>query len=343
MKRTILSLAALALVAACSDANDPSVDSPVLPDSPAETQPLAAGADLAGPSAETVRQLWAVVALDGTLTRGSRVTGTTKLGPGQYEVTFDRSVTGCAYVATTQNAHSQALTIFTASGHLSPNGVYVETKNQGGGLTDGPFHLFVACGPLNTKFAVVGYSANLVRATSGTTLNPLGAGRYQVRFTSNVHGCAYLATVGDPGSALVFSPSGVYTGSGPDGNTVYIETKNPGGGLQDGVPFHLALVCPTTGSSRLAAVKASGLAQRASAGTSSSRPSTGNYLVANNLNIGRCATIATRGSANTAVPFSPATVEITPGASNAFGVQVRQLLFFGGALANQAFHAAVIC
>ena len=54
--------------------------------------------------------------------------------------------------------------------------------------------------------------------------------------------------------------------------------------------------------------------------------------------------MATRGSVNTAVPFSPATVEITPGATNkSFGVQVRQLLFFGGALADQAFHAAVIC
>ncbi len=337
MKRFILPVAAAALVAACSDANDPSKRSQrALPDAPAE-------AEVQGPSAAAVRHLWAVVGQNGSLTRGSRVTGTTRLGPGRYEVTFDRSVTGCAYVATTQNAYSQALTIFTASGHSSPNGVYVETKNQGGGLTDGPFHLLVACGPLNTKFAVVGYSANLIRATSGTTLTPLGSGRYNVRFPSGIRGCAYLATVGDPGSALVFSPSGVYTGSGPDANTVYIETKNPGGGLQDGVPFHLALVCPTTKNARLAVVKSSGIKQRASAGTTSSRPSTGNYLVANNISIGACATIATRGSNNTGVPFSPATVEITPGSSNAFGVQVRELLFFGGALANQAFHAAAIC
>ena len=94
----------------------------------------------------------------------------------------------------------------------------------------------------------------------------------------------------------------------------------------------------------LAVLKASGIAQRASAGTSGSRPSTGTYIVANNLNIGACAALATRGSVNTDVPFSPATVEIIPGAgSNTFGVQVRQLLFFGGALANQAIHAAVIC
>jgi hypothetical protein len=345
MKRTmILPIAAAAVVAACSDVSDPTA----LPDSRAAgPAPIAgadlAAADLAGPGAQAVKQLWAVVGLNGSLTRGSRVTGTTKLGPGQYEVTFDRSVTGCAYVATTQNAYSQALNVFTASGHLSGNGVYVETKNQGGGLTDGPFHLLVSCGPLNTKFAVVGYSANLVRATPGTSLTPLGAGRYQVHFTANIKACAYLATVGDPGNALVFSPSGVYTGSGPDSKTVYIETKNPGGGLQDGVPFHLALICPNTASSRLAVVKVNGIAQRASAATSSSRPSTGNYLVSTNLNIGKCATIATRGSVNTAVPFSPATVEITPGATNAFGVQVRQLLFFGGALANQSFHAAAIC
>jgi len=338
----LLPVAAAALFAACHDTTDPSTESG--PAEPLASAPApSAEAAAAAPSAEAVRHLWAVVAANGSLTRGSRVTGTSRLGVGRYEITFDRSVSGCAYVATTANAFSQALTIFTASGHSSANGVYVETKNQGGGLTDGPFHLLVACGPLSTRFAVVGYSANLVRATSGTTLTPLGAGRYNLRFANGVRGCAYLATVGDPGNALVFSPSGVYTGTGPDANTVYIETKNPGGGLQDGVPFHLALICPGTSSARLAVVKASGIAQRASTGTSSSRPSTGSYLVANNLNISQCATIATRGSVNTAVPFAPATVEIIPGASNAFGVQVRQLLFFGGALANQAFHGAAIC
>jgi hypothetical protein len=57
-----------------------------------------------------------------------------------------------------------------------------------------------------------------------------------------------------------------------------------------------------------------------------------------------CATVATRGSVDTAVPFSPATVEIVSGpAANTTGIQVRSLLFFGGALANQAFHAATVC
>jgi hypothetical protein len=343
MKRLIIPISTLALLAACQDSTGPRTQGL----DPADLAPEASAPSLdpAGTTAAlAVRHLWAVVNQNGTLARGSRVTGVTWLGTGQYEVTFDRNVSGCAYIATTKNAYSQALGIFTAGGHLSANGVYVETKNQGGGLTDGPFNLLVACGPLSTRFAVVGYSANLIRATGGTSLTSLGSGRYNVRFANPVGGCAYLATVGDPSNALVFNPSGVYTGKGPDSRTVYIETKNPGGGLQDGIPFHLAIICQGTASSRFAVVKASGSTQRGSTGTTSSRPSTGNYRIANNLNISACAAVATRGSVNTAVPFSPATVEIVPGPNTStIGVQVRELLFFGGALANQAFHAAVIC
>jgi hypothetical protein len=57
-----------------------------------------------------------------------------------------------------------------------------------------------------------------------------------------------------------------------------------------------------------------------------------------------CAAIATRGSVSAAVPLDPTTVEITSGpAANTTGIQVRQLLFFGGNLASEAFHAAMIC
>src|SRR4029450_10156172 len=309
MKRLISAVAGLALVtAACEDFNTPSDQSAEAP--PTEAAPQL---DSAQVQATASAHIWAVVDQNGNLIHGNRTTGVVKLGPGQYEVSFNRNLTSCAYVATTRNAYSQAIQASTAGGHLSANGVYVETKNQGGGLTDGPFDLVVTCGGTGIRYAVVGYSADLVRSTAGTTLTFLGAGGYNIRFASSVAGCSYIATLADPGNALVYSPSGVYTGSGPDANTVYIETKNPGGGLQDGVPFHLALICPTTTNARLAGVKASGIAQRASAGTSSSRPSTGNYIVANNRNIGACATIATRGSVNTGVPFSPATIEITPG------------------------------
>ena len=299
-----------------------------------------ASAAIIGPSPN----LFATVDQSGNLITGNGVSSVTHLGTGRYEVTFMVDVSQCAYVATTDNAFSQALTVFTAGGHLNADGVYVETKNQGGGLTDGPFNLVVDCGKAGMKYAVVGRQANLVRSTPGTTLTSLGSGRYDVTFADDVARCAYLATVGDPHNGLVFNPSGVYTGSGPDSHTVYIETKNPGGGLQPGVPFHLSVICPGTSSSRFVVVKANGGKQRGSVGTASILGSTGNYQVSNDINISACAALATRGSPGTAVPFSPATVEITPGATaKSFGVQVRELLFFGGAPANQAFHAAVVC
>jgi hypothetical protein len=223
--------------------------------------------------------------------------------------------------------------------------VYVEVKNQGGGLIDGPFDLAVACNMTGWNFAVVGYSADLVRSSPGATLSHLGVGRYDVNVTAAVGSCAYLASVGDPDNALVYNPSGVYTGSGSTANSVYIETKNPGGGLSDGIPFHLAVVCPNAPSTKVLVVGGqAGFPWRGSALTSSFDSSPGNYVFVTNQSLAGCTMIATRGSVNTSVPFTPATVEITPGpAPNTSGIQVRNLLFFGGGLINQAFHAAGIC
>jgi hypothetical protein len=288
---------------------------------------------------------WASVYLDGTLvSRSSDVLSTTYIGTGQYEVTFTNAVNNCGYVATTINAYSQALQAYTAGGHLSTQGVYVETKNQGGGLTDGPFNLVVDCGGVGMQYAVVGYSANLVRSSPGTTLTPLGSGRYNVNFPSPVGACAYIATVGDPGNALVFSPSAVYTGSGTGAGTVYIETKNPGGGLQDGVPFHLAVICPNAAQTSVIVVMPNGFPQRGSALTSSFRANTGEYTLVTSGDISACATVATRGSVDTSVPFDPATVEIVGGpANNTIGIEVRGLLAFGGDVADESVHGAIVC
>jgi hypothetical protein len=57
-----------------------------------------------------------------------------------------------------------------------------------------------------------------------------------------------------------------------------------------------------------------------------------------------CATVATRGSVDKDVPFSPTTVEIISGpAANTIGIEVRSLLFFGGARFNEEFHVASVC
>jgi len=306
--------------------------------------PAIVGLASAAPAEAASSNLFASVSLSGTLVAGNGVTGVTHIGTGQYEVTFSSNVSNCAYVATTINAYSQALQIFTAGGHLSADGVYVETKNQGGGLTDGPFNLVVDCGQPGWDYAVVGYTANLVRATAGTALTNLGTGRYDVKFPTSVKKCAYLATVGDPGNALVFNPNNVYTGSASNPDTVYIETKNQGGGLSSGIPFHLAVICPTAANVKTAVVGANGIISRGSALTSSFSSGTGLYTVATSQAVTSCATVATRGSVNTAVPFDPATVEDVPGpASNTIGFQVRSLLFFGGNLENESFHTAIVC
>src|SRR5215475_14473287 len=209
---------------------------------------LAVAAALVPPTASAASpNLFASVALAGTLVNGNGVSSVTHIGTGQYEVTFTSDVSGCAYVSTTQNAYSQAIQSYTAGGHLSSSGVY-------------------------------------------------------------------------------------------------IETKNPGGGLSDGIPFHLAVVCPSAVSAHVLVVQSTGLAKRGSGLTSSFDLSTGNYVFVTNVNLAPCTMIGTRGSVDKCFLIAPATIEITPGpVSNSSGIQVRQLLFFGGALVNQAFHAAGIC
>jgi hypothetical protein len=216
---------------------------------------------------------------------------------------------------------------------------------DGGGYTATPFSLVVDCGQPGWSYAVVGPSENLVRATPGTTLTNLSPGRYDLTFPTRVRGCAYLANSGDPGTGTDTNAfNGTYTGSGSNSHQVYIETKNAGGGLSPGLPFHLEVICPSAAHVRVAVVQASGLPARGSELTSSYNTGTGQYVVVTNVSLARCAEVATRGSTNTGVPYSPTTVETTPGPEpNTLGIQVRDLLFFGGNPDNQSFHAAAVC
>src|SRR3954451_24762655 len=43
-------------------------------------------------------RLWAMVNANGTLNRGANVTGTSRFGPGQYQVTFTQNVAACGYI-----------------------------------------------------------------------------------------------------------------------------------------------------------------------------------------------------------------------------------------------------
>lgn len=305
---------------------------------------LAAFVLVSGVASASAANLFAKVSPAGVLLAGGGVSSVTYLGPGQYEVTFTSNVSACAYVSTTTNTYAGAIQSYTAGGHLSPNGVFIETKNQGGGLQDGGFNLVVVCNVAKQFFAVVGYGGTLARSTPGAVLGNPGIGRYTITFTKSVKNCAYLATVGDPANALAFFPNGVYTGSGANAKTVYIETKNPAGGLDSGIPFHLAVICNNTPKTHVAVSAANGIAARAAVATSTFRQSVGRYQLVSSQALSGCAVVATRGSVDKGVPFSPTTLEIAPGlAPNTMQIQERALGFFGGADVDEAFHVAAVC
>jgi len=97
---------------------------------------------------------WAVVAADGTLVRSLSSAGAVsveKLTTGQYEVSFAKNVSGCAYEATiggTANAvPSQGqISVSGDTDSDNPNDVFVQTFDKTGTIaTDSPFHLYVSC------------------------------------------------------------------------------------------------------------------------------------------------------------------------------------------------------
>ncbi len=95
---------------------------------------------------------WAVVNSSGSVVRrsGSASITATKLGTGVYEVTFNKDVSGCAYVATIGDAGHVAPSPgqITVAGDVdgdNPNDVQVQTFDKTGTSADSGFHLYVSC------------------------------------------------------------------------------------------------------------------------------------------------------------------------------------------------------
>ncbi|GIJ78288.1 hypothetical protein SAMN05443287_101118 [Micromonospora phaseoli] len=86
-----------------------------------------------------------VVNANGTKARGAGVV--IKYGVGQYEVQFGSNVTTGVYVATIGDAGSccvpPAGEVSVAPRLLTPNGVFIQTRNSAGVAADRPFHLLV--------------------------------------------------------------------------------------------------------------------------------------------------------------------------------------------------------
>jgi len=96
--------------------------------------------------------LEAIVNADGSFARGIHATGSLLIAGflGSYEVDFDRDVTPCFWVATLGNSgggNPTHGTIVTAARAGNVNGVFVETRNVGGTLTNLGFVLHLTCTP----------------------------------------------------------------------------------------------------------------------------------------------------------------------------------------------------
>jgi hypothetical protein len=106
-----------------------------------------------GPPGAAATKLWAVVYANGTLDNGSNTNATTTSseGTGDYQVVFDQNVRDCAYIGTlgipgSTGGGSQSAGFLTTAGRAdNPYGVWVETFDSAGTLTDEPFSLVVFC------------------------------------------------------------------------------------------------------------------------------------------------------------------------------------------------------
>jgi hypothetical protein len=95
---------------------------------------------------EPATTLFAVVAADAALVRGTGVATVARLAPGSYEVTFARGIADCAHVATLAVAEAAGATgqIGVAPG-ATGSAVRVETETSAGSNADRAFHLAVLC------------------------------------------------------------------------------------------------------------------------------------------------------------------------------------------------------
>lgn len=94
----------------------------------------------------------------------------------------------------------------------------------------------------SARFAVVNGSGQIVRGR-GATAARTGNGRYQVIFASDIRGCGYFATIGDPSAAGPPQNSQISVSSlASNVNGVAVRTEN-GNGNEVDRPFHMIVLC----------------------------------------------------------------------------------------------------
>jgi len=188
---------------------------------------------------------FAVVGKGGALSRGKHALSARPITKGEYSVHFDSDVSNCVFTATVGATGSTPVVdpgeISVARG-AKPHNVFVTTIGRSGSVAKSPFHLVASCG--TTPFrAVVKADGTTARGRGTTASQFVAGGQYNVTFTQNVAGCSFLATIGNPGSAISTLPLTITTATrvgNPNAAFVWVKRSN-GTDIQHS--FHLVARC----------------------------------------------------------------------------------------------------
>jgi len=287
----------------------------------------------------------AVVDYSGNLVRGHGVSGVTHIGPGQFEVAFTQDVSACSYVATVADPGNALVyypgLVFTATGHMGGNDVYVETKNLGGGLSDYPYHLQVNCPNSPGEWAVIDPVLGLVRGSGVTLVDRMTRGVWDVRFHNLGPNCTAVATIGDTGKGLVYYPAVIFPtvmqwgASGGWDVLVGIDDLN---GVFADRPYHLQIQCPKQPDyNEYARVSAAGVLSGGNGIAKVTRLGVGRYEVFATRDLRQCTYVA---STDVASNYPPLLVFTASGHSSAKAVYV-ETKNIGGGLTDAAFEIQI--
>jgi hypothetical protein len=191
------------------------------------------------------------------------------------------------------------------------------------------------------KWAVVNSAGALVRGSGATAATALSTGTYQVTFNSNMSGCAYIATAGDPGAGAVSGPIEVTVATrAGNPNALFIQTFDQTTGAVSNQPFQVVTHCPT--KDLFAVVESTGTLARGNRAISTSHLSTGNYEVIFDKNVNKCAFTASIGTTSTGSIPTPGVITVAGRAGNRAGVFIRIVDRNGNSL-DSSFHLSVTC
>jgi hypothetical protein len=190
------------------------------------------------------------------------------------------------------------------------------------------------------NWAVVQGTGTLVRGNGVTAVTHPTTGVYIATFTADMHGCAYIATPGDPSTGAVATASTVSVARRVGNrHSLYIQVWNQQTGALADFPFHLVAYCGTT--SKFAVVGKGGVLSRGKHALSARRVTKGHYRVHFDRDVSNCVFTAAIGATGATPVATPGEISVARG-TKPHNVVVATI-DRSGSLASFSFHLAASC